>query len=206
MRSARTWSLHLALLLLGSTAFAPHAFAQSCVSGTIEVEVSNEPGFAGLYRYCVQVEWNLGRFELSHLDVFLELENCECVCDPRLIRFNSPAGWQTGETESGAACVLDYQGKYACKGDPSIPDAINGPAVKYEPDPTLACPPGVSGSGNFCFYSPMPPNPSSTFPNGIAIRHGQEVCYGTVSGPLPSCNCALPAERASWGRIKATYR
>ena len=205
MRSARTWSLHLALLLLLMIPFASPAQAQ-CVSGTVTAEQTNDPGFVGLWKYCVNVEWNLGRFELSHLDVFLELENCECVCDPRLIKFGEPAGWQTGEYEDGQNCILDYFGEYACKGDPSSPDAMNGPAVKFEPDEISACPPGISGSGSFCFYSPMPPSPPAVHANGLAIKHGQQVCYGTLEGVLPTCDCSLPTHRSTIGVIKATYR
>jgi hypothetical protein len=206
MRSVRTWSLHLALILLALASFAPRVDATGCVSGPVTASVSNDPGFVGLYKYCVNVEWTLGQNELGHLDVFLELDNCECVCDSRLIKFGVPAGWQTGEYQNGESCLLNYFGKYACAGDPSIPDEMNGPAVKFEPDALLACPPSIEGSGSFCFYSPMPPSPPGVFANGLAIKHGREICYGTLEGVLPTCNCALPTHRSTIGVIKATYR
>jgi hypothetical protein len=181
------------------------AAAQVCASGTITAVPSTDPGFQGLYKYCVEVSWDLGRYDLSHLDIFLVLETCECVCDPELIRFGYPAGTASGEWE-GSPCSLDYLGQYACTGDPSIPSELNGPAVKFEPDAGAACEPGLTGSGTFCFYSPMPPRAPTGVSTGIAIKHGQQVCYGPLFGEFPSCDCALPTRVSSWGALKASYR
>src|SRR5262245_43879395 len=57
----------LALSLVASPA------AAQCVSGTVAVSVSSDPGFVGLYKYCVTVQWSLGVHDMSHLDVFLGL-------------------------------------------------------------------------------------------------------------------------------------
>jgi hypothetical protein len=188
----------LALSLASSRAVA------QCASGTITVTASVDPAFPNQFKYCVSASWNLGQHELSHLDVFLGLPDCPCICDPRFIGFNTPAG---SSTPTGDSCVLDYTGQYVCKGDPSLPPGMNGPAVKFIPDPNnLTCDPSISGSGTFCFYSPMPPQAPTTHTNAIAIKHGQEVCYATLEGSLPSCDCALPAQSMTWGCMKSMYR
>src|SRR6516165_2734300 len=99
--------------------------AAQCVSGTISVSVSNDPGFLGWYKYCVTTTWNLGVHDMSHLDLFLGLPDCPCIC--------------------------------VCKGAPSLPAAMNGPAVKFQPDTSSTCDPLLAGSGTFCFYTQMPP-------------------------------------------------
>jgi hypothetical protein len=184
----------------------PPAGAQSCVSGTVTAAFDADPAHPYMWKYCVDVRWDLGRFELSHLDVFLQLPNCDCICDPRFIQFASPAGHSVNTSYPGETCELDYYGVYVCKGDPSLPAEYNGPAVKFQPDPASACAPGLQGYGTFCFFSPMPPQDPSDYPQDLAIKHGREVCYGMLSGQLPGCDCALPTKTTTWGSLKATYR
>jgi hypothetical protein len=119
------------------------------------------------------------------------------------IRFASPAG---SASPADLSCNLDFEGQYVCKGDPSLPPAMNGPAVKFLPDTSSTCDPLLAGSGTFCFYTPMPPAAPTTHSNALAIKHGSEVCYGDLVGSLPICDCALPAQGATWGRVKSTYR
>jgi len=194
-----------ALLLCSGLALSSVASpaAAQCVSGTVTVSVSSDPGFLGLYKYCVTTSWNLGVHDMSHLDLFLGLPDCPCICDPVFIRFASPAGSASPADQS---CNLDFEGQYVCKGDPSLPPAMNGPAVKFLPDTSSTCDPLLAGSGTFCFYTPMPPAAPTTHSNALAIKHGTEVCYGDLVGSLPICDCALPAQGATWGRVKSTYR
>ena len=196
-------SLLLLFLLpsLALSASSTPAGAQ-CASGTITATLSSDPGHVGQYKYCVDATWGLEQFELSHLDVFLQLPDCPCICHPSFIGFTQPAGQST---ETGDSCVQPYTGSYVCKGDPSLPSGMNGPAVKFQPDASL-CDPGVSGNGTFCFYSPMPPAPPTSHPNAIAIKHGQEVCYALLTGSLPTCDCALPVSTLTWGSMKSMYR
>jgi hypothetical protein len=196
-------SLYLLLLCSGlalSTVASPAA--AQCVSGTVTASLSSDPGFVGLYKYCVTATWNLGQ-DMSHLDLFLGLPDCPCICDPVFIKFGSPAGTASPPDLS---CNLDFSGEYVCKGDPSLPAAMNGPAVKFLPDPTSTCDPLVGGTGTFCFYTPMPPAAPTTHSNALAIKNGQSVCYGDLVGSLPICDCALPVQGATWGRLKSTYR
>src|SRR5437762_4746294 len=92
----------LFLLALASTP----AYAQvpdcNSISMTVSASVSTDPGFEGLYKYCVAGSWDVGQHAVSHIDFFLALANCECVCDPRIAKFGAPAGTSTGETDSGA--------------------------------------------------------------------------------------------------------
>jgi hypothetical protein len=178
--------------------------AQECISGTLTASISTDPGFENLYKYCLEVSWDLGRYDLSHLDIFLQLENCECICDPRFVRFDDPAG-STMSTGDDGSCINDYFGEYVCVGDPSLPGLMLGPAVKFEPEPAT-CEPGLVGSGLFCFYSPMPPGPPTTVPEGLAIKHGQFACTGDLLGVIPICDCFLQKTPGTWGELKATYR
>ena len=194
-----------ALLLCGGLALSLVASpaAAQCVSGTVTVSLSNDAGFVGLYKYCVSATWSLGSHDMSHLDTFLGLPDCPCICNPAFIRFQTPAGTASPLDDS---CIINVFGAYVCKGDPSLPPAMNGPAVKFQPDTSSVCDPYLVGHGTFCFYSPMPPQASQTYTNALAIKHGPDICYGDLVGSLPSCDCALPAEGLTWGRLKSTYR
>lgn len=195
----------LCLALIG-VSLPQGAVAQTCVSGTITAEYNADPAYPGMWRYCVEASWDLGRYELSHLDVFLQLPTCDCICDPRFIRFLEPAGHAVNTSPGYIVCELDYYGDYVCKGDPSLPSQYDGPAVKFEPDEYSGCSPGVRGHGTFCFFSPMPPQDGALYAQGLAIKHGQQICYGLLEGQLPSCDCALPTHTSTWGALKATYR
>jgi hypothetical protein len=155
-----------------------------------------------LYKYCVSASWNVAQ-DLSHMDTFLGLPDCPCICSPLFIRFASPAGTASPVDNS---CSLNMFGEYVCKGDPSLPPAMNGPAVKFNPDTNSSCNALLVGQGTMCFYSPMPPQASQTYVNALAVKDGQNVCYGNLVGSLPSCDCALPTQNLTWGALKSTYR
>jgi len=199
-------SLSLCLLVCGLVlVVAQPAAAQTCASGTVTAAFNADPAFPGMWKYCAEVSWSFDKYQVSHLTTFLRLPNCACICDPRFIRFGDPAGHSVN-TSSDPTCELDYSGDYVCTGDPSLPDQYNGPAIKFLPESDLGCEPGISGYGTFCFYSPMPPQDPSDDPQGLAIKHGQQICYGMLSGQMPSCDCALPTQTTTWGSLKATYR
>ena len=160
--------------------------------------------YAGLYKYTITITWDVGVHDPSHLDILIGLDNCMCVCDPRLFRFPTPAGTSTG-INGGGACTVPYAGGYVCKGDPSIKDTTTGPAIKFEPDETL-CSTDEAGTGTFVFYSPLPPSPIDIQPNAIAIKHGYDTCYGPIIGTLPMCDCSVPSNNATWGKVKSFYR
>ena len=174
------------------------------VSMVVTAELSTDPGFEGLYKYTVTGTWDVGQFGLSHIDFFLTLKDLECICDPRVIQFADPAGTSDGEGLTDP-CKVEYEGKYNCTGDPTVPSELQVPTVKFN---AIAgdCEPGVTGTGTWVFYSPFPPAPYSVDPEGVAIKHGQQVCLGPLAGTMPMGDCATPAETKSWGGVKAIYR
>jgi len=174
------------------------------ISAQVAVANPSDPAFPGLYKYTLTVTWDVGTHDPSHVDILLGLNDCACVCDPRLFRFASPAGTSTG-INGGGGCTVPYYAAYACKGDPSIKDQTTGPAIKFSPDETL-CSTDETGTGTFVFYSPLPPGPSQVQANAIAIKHGIETCYGPLIGALPICDCSVPASPTTWGRLKDIYR
>ncbi len=200
----RIGAIAASLLFAVALGLAPAPARATCVSGTITAELSDDPGFPGYYKYTLTLSWDLEKHELSHLDFFLALENCECLCDPRFIEFGAVAGHSESVTD-GVACDSDYHGEYVCMGDPSLPSSFWAPAVKFEPE-DQSCGGGVTGSGVFCFYSLMPPYDLPVLPGGLAIKHGQDICVGDLAGQIPTCDCALPNRASTWGEVKASYR
>ena len=188
-REARAQIVHTPCAYLSA-----QSTAQSVTSGP----------YAGQYKYTITITWDVGVHDPSHLDVLIGLNNCVCVCDPRLFNFPSPAGTSTGINAAGA-CTVPYVGAYKCKGDPSIRGTVTGPAIKFDPDETL-CSTNEAGTGTFVFYSPLPPSPIDIQPDAIAIKHGLDTCYGPIVGTLPMCDCSVPTSAVTWGQIKGTYR
>jgi hypothetical protein len=193
------------LALLLCTLLAPTAaLADECgIDGTVTATQPNDPGFEGLWKYCVDVTWDTsigGGGGLSHASVFLGLETCECVCNSGVIVFPSPAGTSNGDPDP---CVENYNGEYACMGDPAIPDGMNSPAVKFEHDEIDGCEPGSTGTGTFCFYSIFPPAPANSYPSGLGLKSGGGECVGELTGQMPTCQCAVPVQPTTWGRVKA---
>src|SRR5262249_48701586 len=208
---ARNVTRSAALAVLGGALFLARPAVSSPVytpcpqlSAQVVVTTSQDPGFVGLHKYTVTLTWDVGTHDPSHVDVIIGLNDCACVCDPRLFKFATIAGVSTGVNGSGA-CQVPYAGSYLCKGDPSIQDIATGPAIKFTPDETL-CSTSESGSGSFVFYSPLPPGASQVASNAIAIKHGTATCYGPLVGPLPICDCSVPTQAASWGKLKDIYR
>lgn len=197
-------------LLAGVLAIAPAAQAQTsrppCPllnAQSTALRMTTGP-YAGLYRYTIAITWDVGVHDPSHIDVIIGLDNCLCVCDPRLFKFDSPGGTSTG-INAGGGCTVPYAGSYVCKGDPSIKNMTTGPAIKFEPDETL-CSTNEAGTGTFVFYSPLPPSPNDIQPNAIAIKHGNDTCFGPILGSLPLCDCTVPADNTTWGKVKVYYR
>lgn len=199
-------SIPLFLSVAGLLLARPVLAVDDCatVAMTVTAQPSNDPGFEGLTKYTVNGSWDVGQFGLSHVDFFLALKNLECICDPRVVRFPAVAGTSTGVSAAGP-CVVPYTGAYNCKGDPSIPAELRAPTVKFN-KVEGTCETATTGTGTWTFYSPFPPAPYSVYPDGVAIKHGTQVCTGTLVGQMPMGDCATPARATSWGSMKATYR
>jgi hypothetical protein len=197
----------LAFGLSAGVATPGHAQASgdcASIQMTVTAALSTEPAYAGLYKYTVTGSWDVTRLGLSHLDIFVALQQCACKCDARIFKFAVPAGTSSGMGSSGLCTVL-YDGSYVCKGDPSIPPELSAPTVKFDTVDN-GCAALTVGSGTWVFYSPFPPAPSSTYPDAVAIKHGNGTCTGDLAGQLPMCDCSVPVRPATWGGVKATYR
>ncbi len=197
----------IASLFLALAFVAPAHAVDDCATVSMNVTVSqpNDPGFEGLYKYTVTGSWDITQFGLSHIDFFLALKNLECICDPRVVRFPAVPGTSTGSSDAGPCTVL-YDGVYNCMGDPTVPQELRAPTVKFNDIGGDACKAGVTGTGTWYFYSPFPPAPYAVYPNGVAIKHGQQVCTGDLAGFMPMGDCTTPAAARSWGGVKAIYR
>jgi len=174
------------------------------VSMTVTAQLSNDPGFEGLYKYTVTGTWDVTQFGLSHIDFFLTLKDLACICDPAVAKFATPAGTSDGVGDEGA-CKVTYLGSYLCKGDPTMPAELRVPTIKFDAQ-NGECEAATTGTGTWTFYSPFPPGPYSVDPEGVAIKHGQQVCLGALAGTMPMGDCTTPAEVQSWGGVKAIYR
>ena len=199
-------ALCLSLLLL-PVLYPSATAAQVCdVRGAIDATQPEDPGFEGLWRYSVTFRWNASN-GLSHADVFLALQACECVCDPNLILFPDPAARSTGETAAGDSCAASYVGEYLCMGDPTIPEAMNSPAVKFDAvSDSSGCEPGMTGVGYAFFYSPLPPGPINSESNGIGMKASGFTCLGPIDGRFPLCDCTVQNEVSTCGNVKGIYR
>ncbi len=198
--------IRLCLIAATLVVARPAHAVDDCASVTMTVSavVSNDPGFVGLYKYTVTGSWDIQQYGLSHIDFFLTLKELECICDPRVAQFAAPAGTSDGSGLAGP-CTVFYEGKYNCKGDPTVPPELRVPTIKFNAL-SADCAPGVTGTGTWTFYSPFPPAPYSVDPEGVAIKHGQQVCLGALAGTMPMGDCSTPAESQSWGGVKAIYR
>ena len=175
------------------------------VQMTVTAAITNDPGFVGLYKYTVTGSWDVTRFGLSHLDIFLEMQDCPCRCDNRTFRFKQPAGTSNGYNQTMGLCTALYAGEYLCTRDPSIPASFAAPLVKFDAEDN-GCSPTTFGAGTWFFYSPFPPGAHQVYVDAVAIKHGQGVCTGNLTGTLPVCDCTVPSAPATWGKLKSTYR
>jgi len=160
--------------------------------------------FAGTYRYTIDLRWDLGRRDPTHLDILVGLLDCSCVRDARLFQFVSPAGTSTGVSLAGA-CLVSYVADYRSMGDPAIQGTTPGAAIRLRAVDD-GCTNDGSGTGRFVFYSPLPPGGEGQYGDAIALKQGLNTCYGVLVGALPMCDCSVPAGPTSWGQVKSMYR
>lgn len=192
------------------TAAVPKAHAQAThpqcpvLNATSSAVFMMSGPYVASWRYTIQLTWDVGRHDPSHIDVIVGLTQCQCTCDARLFKFSSPAGTSSGVNASGA-CIVPYFGGYVCKGDPSIKDATTGSAIKFEPDET-ACVTDEAGTATYVFYTPLPPSVIQRYDDAIAIKHGLDTCWGPIVGVLPTCDCSVPSGEVTWGKMKSVYR
>ena len=84
-------SLLVALSLALTVAAPLGASAHGChIEGMVTAAITDVPGFEGLWKYSITFQWDTEQ-ALSHANVFLALQACECVCEEGLILFPDPA-------------------------------------------------------------------------------------------------------------------
>jgi hypothetical protein len=175
------------------------------VSGTITAVRVSEPPFGGYWKYCLTVNWDVRNYGgqphgVSHFSLPLGLGDCKYICQAGYAVFADPAG--SSLAQSG--CTTLYSGEFnCCKGDPSI--LLTGPVVKFDPK-SSGCEPGLLGTAILCFYSPVAPRASGTYPNGVWIKFGTNRACGPLVGQLPGCGSpVIGTEASTWGGIKALF-
>lgn len=186
---------------------APPALADECLTldGTLTAEITDDPEFEGLYKYTLVVNWDTGGQALSHLDIlFMEFVTCECVCDEVTILFGDPAGTSDGSPNGDPppSCEVAYDGDWVCMGDPSLPEGMQGPAIKWDAI-NGDCEPTPAGTGTFCFYTPLAPAGSDM--HELIVKYGQNDCTGDLMGQGPGCPCAVPMRVRTWGEVKRDF-
>jgi hypothetical protein len=187
---------------LAALTLAFTALASPDVGATGTAWLSSDPGYEGAWKYCYQVDWAGLPHGVSHVDVFLLLDECDCACAPGYFAFPDTIGSGPG-TPNGEPCTVYYQGFLLCHGDPSI--GIHTPLIKAEPYED-DCEPDKEGWAYICFYSVAAPV-FGDYTDVIAIKFGTEWATGDLTGPLPSCDTDYSSLRASvWGEIKSLYR
>jgi hypothetical protein len=193
----------LCIAAVALVAIASPALAVDCITGTITA--TETPANSGVWKYCISFSYDVTSLgnSPSHFSLLAgALADCPCICEA--IWFDTPAGESSGSGESGP-CTVYYNGLLACGGDPTLP-GDTGPTLKWEVPEDPTCEPDLIGTGTLCFYTTLEPVavPGST---GMAIKLGQQVCNGTVTGFLPSCvGCPVKTEARTWGAVKALYR
>lgn len=196
----------LVLMLTASLAAedqGPHQAAQQYVWATASASPSLDPGFAGYWKYCITINWDITKYGgkphgLSHISIVLGLENCPLVCRPGFFASAEMAGGGSGE----GGCTAQYYFEFNCKGDPTIPRPV--PTIKFEP--YGACLPGIAGTANVCFYSLAQPRPAQTYTDAVWMKFGRNITAGPIEGMLPSCiTPEVSVERSTWGAIKALF-
>ena len=185
------------VLLVSSTFGAPD------LSATGSAALATEPGYEGYWKYCYEVNWSNLPHGVSNLDFLLTMiEDCPCLCTSGYFAFEDTTGTGPGVCDE-APCTVFYYGFFLCDGEMSIP--IKGPVIKFEPYENC-CEPAPEGTAQICFYSVAAPV-YGTWVDYMAIKFGTESEYGTLQGPLPSCETGVSAtEVSTWGVIKGLYR
>ena len=179
------------------------AAADPVISGTITAARSTDPGFVGMWKYCVDLAWDVTGFGgqshgLSHASLLPGLDSCVYICRPGYFAFADTVGFSYGAD----CCTTYYHAYFNCKGDPTLP--TQSVAIKLEPFDDSACTPGTSGAAHLCFYSPIEPRLAGTYPDALWIKFGRNTASGPLVGTLPDCgNPSTSVEPTTWGRIKA---
>lgn len=207
-----TISRVLSVVLLGSIIVilsVPAAAQGPHIWGTSAAEVSTDPGFEGLWKYCLDIEWDasdMGDQGMSHISLFLGFGlDCPCACDEGIFAAADTAGSGPGiDPITGEPCTVYYHTSFLCEGDPNFP-SYPYPTIKAEYHEG-SCEPDLTGTANICFYSSFGPTDPDTTVGALGIKAGTQTELGDLVGVLPLCECGSPVENSTWGTVKSLYR
>lgn len=183
------------------------AVADPCLWGTSSAEVTNDPGFEGLWKYCLDIYWDFREcdgYGLSYAALFTGLfQGCPCSCYPGYFAFADTVGYGPGTTD-GHTCTVYYYCQLLCSQDPNIPDGE--PVIKflyYEDD----CEPDKFGWMHVCFYSVAQPTAPGVFEDVLGAKFGPCITYGDLEGVMPTCDWSYSeTQPGTWASIKALFR
>ena len=191
------WALVACVLLIS----VPAGANPDC-SATGTAELTSDPGYLGYWKYCYEFTWSGLPHGASHLDVFIMLQDCACLCAPGYFAFADTVG--SGPGENGEPCTVYYYASFLCEGDPTMGNGL--PTIKFEYYEN-GCEPGKDGTAFLCFYSVAAPMQEGTFEDAIGMKFGTDTDTGCLVGVMPSCDTnASATENSSWGSVKALYR
>jgi hypothetical protein len=194
------------LMAVAGGTWAAVATADDCsLTGTCTAVPNPDDPVLGAWKCCVEVIWDTGsNHALSHIDVLLGLEACDCVCEEFPFAAQNPAGTSIGEEGRSIGCSVYYRAEWLCHGDPSLD--IAAPLVKFEPIEQGSCHTTSTGEGLFCFHSDWPPVEVATPNELLARKAANDTCTGQLAGMVPDCSCGYaPVAGCTWGEIKARF-
>ena len=191
--------LRLLAVCLFCISLAPATFAQ-CVDGTISSQLMTSGPFTGLWKYTMQVTWDLPQ-GLSNVALQCNFACGNAICNSAW-SFDTPSGTGDGiasDEGTPGECTVPFAGEFLCSGNAQM--NLVGPTIKWDALDSPECEAGTTGSATLCFYIDRPPD-TGTSPV-ILIKNGQQVCSGTIQGDCPSCPVAVDA--TDWSKVKWLY-
>ncbi len=197
MSLARMLTLSLAVMVLGLSWVGASPAQAQCVSGTVTAEFQNTGPFAGLYKYTLEVTWDLPQ-GASNITLDCGFSACQdAACNTNWI-FDTPSGNGTGGEPDG--CDFDLAGQFFCDGFAKA--GIDYPIIKWDVVDTGDCVGGTTGSAVACFYTDVPPLPGQA-PIAL-IKNSSNICEGIVTGDCPLV-CPVSSQPISWGNLKFRF-
>ena len=181
------------------------AGSEPCLAATMTAQ-ETAPA-SGVWKYCLSLSYDVTALAQipRHLKLMLPaISDCPCVNAPGTFAFLTPAGTSRGVDQlTGIRGTVPWIGDVGSEDDPNLPQ-FNGLVIDWGLHANDTWDPDLKGTGRFFFLSRLRPTVSTS--TTAAIHLGPLRCIGTVTGPLPGCDCATPVRPGTWGRMKAIYR
>ena len=165
----------------------------SAIIGISTAEITDDPGYEGLYKYKLIVLYKLNDFETApEAEFVLDIDLFPPSCNSGSVLFNSPAGVSFfGDSEEdmpdyehGHGCVVEYDGAFDCDPEPTLNTGEVGATVTFSSIPG-ECVIDDRGVGVFYYYSAVEPGGFGLFRKDITINADGVSKSGPVIGVLP---------------------